>query len=97
MNFKEKFKRVLLEPPHCILGKKGINGNKGFITHVQNLLKRYKIIKIKLSKNSLFNTSLEEMVNKIVKETNSYLLDNRGRILIISTMPFDKKKNNNDK
>ena len=39
MDLKQKFKDVILEPPHCILGKKGLKDNEGFITHIENLLK----------------------------------------------------------
>ncbi|MBN1216021.1 MAG: YhbY family RNA-binding protein [Candidatus Lokiarchaeota archaeon] len=84
MDLKQKFKEVMLGPPHCILGKKGIMMNEGFISHIEDLLKKNKIIKIKLLKTSIYNMTLKEIADKIAKDTNSYLLDIRGRTLIIS-------------
>ncbi|MBY8982871.1 MAG: YhbY family RNA-binding protein [Candidatus Lokiarchaeota archaeon] len=91
MDLKQKFREVLLEPPHCILGKKGLNDNKGFINHIEDLLKKHKIIKIKFLKTSTNEKSIEDLIKKITEETNSYLLDHRGRTIIISRILIDKK------
>ncbi len=90
MDLKQKFKDVLLKPPHCILGKKGLKDNEGFITHIEKLLKKYKIIKIKFLKTSIYDISINEIIKKITNETESYLLDHRGRTIIISKYEMEK-------
>ena len=56
MDLKQKLKEVILGPPHCILGKKGLMTNEGFIEHIEGLLKKHKIIKIKLLKTLTINS-----------------------------------------
>ncbi|MFW9899551.1 MAG: YhbY family RNA-binding protein, partial [Candidatus Thorarchaeota archaeon] len=48
MVYTKEFKKILLSDPNAILGKKGITDE--FINHINNLLNRYKIIKIKALK-----------------------------------------------
>lgn len=91
MDTKQKFKEVLLGDPQTILGKKGIKDNEGFVTHVENLLKTHKIIKIKILKTALHDMNITELANTIAKKTNSYLLDLRGRTIILSKTPVDVK------
>ncbi|MFX1391529.1 MAG: YhbY family RNA-binding protein [Promethearchaeota archaeon] len=74
--------------PHCILGKKGIT--KEFVEHVNKLLKRYKIIKIKALKSIASKSNIKELANKIIEQTNSYLLDVRGKTMIISSSDINK-------
>ena len=84
MDYQDEYKRALLSPPHCNLGKKGISGE--FITHVSKLLKKYKIIKIKVLKSALSQSNVKDLAEQISKETNSHLIDVRGRMLIISKL-----------
>ncbi len=88
MDYKEEFKKTLISPPHCILGKKGIS-NK-FIVHVILLLKRYKIIKVKALKTAANKSNIKEIAIEVSRETNSYLIDVRGRIFILSLKKFEK-------
>ncbi|UCC21020.1 MAG: YhbY family RNA-binding protein [Promethearchaeota archaeon] len=88
MSYQKEFKKALLSQPHCILGKHGLSNE--FISHVTKLLKRYKIIKIKALKSVATKSNIKEMAHKISKLTNSYLLDIRGRIFILSL--FDIRK-----
>ncbi len=88
-DYKKRFQEVLLNKPHCILGKKGIDDNEGFIKHVQDLLKKHKIIKIKLLKTALHGEIVEDIAQKIADNTDSYLLDLRGKIIIISKHPVN--------
>jgi RNA-binding protein len=83
------FKKVLLDNPHCILGKKGIEDNEGFIEHVNKLLKTHKIIKIKILKTALHGKSVKEIAEELAEKSNSSLLDLRGRTLILSKEPVD--------
>ncbi|MHA1297118.1 MAG: YhbY family RNA-binding protein [Promethearchaeota archaeon] len=82
MDYKEKFKEVLLSSPHCILGKNGIT--EQFITHVTQLLKQHKIIKIKALKSIANRNNIKELASEIARRTDSYLLDVRGKKIIIS-------------
>jgi RNA-binding protein YhbY len=90
LSYQKEFKKALISQPHCILGKKGPNSK--FIDHVNLLLKRYKTIKIKALKSGIPNSNIKELANEISKRTNSYLLDVRGKIFILSL--YDIKKYN---
>jgi RNA-binding protein len=85
MDYEEQFKRALLSPPHCNLGKKGITDD--FIAHVVKLLKKYKTIKIKVLKSALSGKNIKALADEIAKATNSHVLDTRGRTLILSKLP----------
>ncbi|TXT62707.1 MAG: CRS1 / YhbY (CRM) domain protein [Promethearchaeota archaeon] len=84
MDYKSLFRDVLLNKPHCILGKKGVDNNKGFFDHIQTLLKQHKIIKIKLLKTALHGNTIKELATLIAEKSNANLLDLRGRMLILS-------------
>ena len=90
MDYREDFKRVLLSRPHCILGKNGITDD--FITHVANLLKRYRIIKIKALRSIATKSNIAALSEKISKLTNSSVLDLRGKQIILSKFPINKKE-----
>jgi RNA-binding protein YhbY len=82
MDYQDEYKRALLSPPHCNLGKKGVSDE--FVTHVAKLLKKYKIIKIKVLKSAIIESNFKELSEQIVNATNSYLLDIRGKTILIS-------------
>ncbi len=82
MDYQDKYKKALLSSPHCILGKKGIS--EDFIAHIASLLKKYKIIKIKVLKSATSQFNIKILADQISKATNSYILDIRGRKVIIS-------------
>jgi len=86
MDYQEEFKKTLLSQPHCILGKSGITDE--FIGHTTRLLKRYKVIKIKALKNIATRLNIKELAMKISELTNSYLVDVRGKIFILSIKPL---------
>ncbi|MFX1420075.1 MAG: YhbY family RNA-binding protein [Promethearchaeota archaeon] len=90
MSYQKEFKKALLSQPHCILGKHGISNE--FINHVTKLLKRYKIIKVKALKSFATKSNIKEIAQQISKLTNSYLLDIRGKIFILSM--YDIRKSN---
>ena len=89
MDYQEQYKRVLLSRAHCNLGKKGIN--EEFLNHVLKLLKRYKIIKIKALKSAANKSNIKEIGNQLAQATESYLIDIRGRMIILSKYPLKKK------
>ena len=88
MDYQQEFKNALLSQPHCILGKNGISHE--FISHVLQLLKRYKIIKIKALRSIATRANINELANKISNLTNSHLLDVRGKIIILSKYHIEK-------
>jgi len=85
-----EFKKVLLSPPHALLGKKGLT--EEFILHTQHLLKKYKTIKIKMLKSIATKSNVQSIAEQIVNSTNSFLLDIRGKTIIIS---LNKNRNGN--
>ena len=59
------------------IGKEGITSN--FIEQLNNQLKTNKLVKVKIQKNILENEQIEEIAQKTAKDTNSILIDIRGR------------------
>ncbi len=88
MSHQNEFKKVLLASPHATLGKKGITDE--FILHVQHLLKKYKIIKIKMLKSIATKNNIQSIAEQISNSTNSNLLDVRGKTIIISKKKINK-------
>ena len=88
MGYNEDFKKVMLGEPHVILGKKGIT--EEYINHILKLLKRYKIIKIKALKSVANNSNIKTLAYETSKLTNSYLLDVRGKIFVLSLYNIKK-------
>ncbi|MFW9949095.1 MAG: YhbY family RNA-binding protein [Candidatus Thorarchaeota archaeon] len=82
MSYQNKFKKVMLSSPHATLGKKGLTDE--FLSHVQQLLKRYKIIKIKVLKSIATKSNITNFANQISQATNSHVLDVRGKMIVIS-------------
>jgi len=89
MVYQKEFKKVLISQPHCTLGKRGITDE--FINHVIQLLKKYKIVKIKALKSAANKNNISEIASKIANATNSHLLDVRGKIFIISKYPIKRQ------
>lgn len=79
---QEYFKKVLLSSPHAILGRKGIN--EEYIAHLKKLLKRYKMIKVKALKSAMKYISIKDIGKMLSERTESYLIDVRGRTLVLS-------------
>ena len=88
MVYQKEFQKVMLSKPHCTLGKNGITSE--FINHIIALLKKNKILKIKALKSVAHKKNIREIANQVANMTNSYLLDVRGRIFIISKTPIKK-------
>lgn len=88
MDYTEDFKKVLLNEPHEILGKKGITPE--FINHTIKLLKRYKIIKIKALKSIANKSNIRELAFQIAEKTESNLLDVRGFTFVVSKYSIHK-------
>ncbi len=88
MGYTEDFKKVQLNEPHVILGKKGIT--QEFINHTVKLLKRYKIIKIKALKSIANKSNIRELASQIAEETESNLLDVRGFTFVVSKYSINK-------
>ena len=91
MDYQKEFKNVLLSQPNCILGKNGITNE--FINHVNKLLKRYKVIKIKALKSVARKSNIKTLAHKISQLSNSYLIDVRGKMFILSLSDFNNDFN----
>ena len=90
MDYQKEFNKVLLSQPHCTLGKRGITDE--FIKHCVQLLKKYKIVKIKALKSVANKGNIREIANQIANSTSSHLLDVRGKTFIISKKPIERKR-----
>ena len=90
MVYQKEFQKVLISSPHCTLGKSGITDE--FLNHVKQLLKSNKLLKIKALKTVANKTNIKEIANQIAELTNTYLLDVRGKIFILSKYPIKKYK-----
>ena len=88
MSYQNEFKKVLVSSPHVILGKNGLTDE--FLAHVQRLLKRCKIIKIKILKSVATKSNITGFANKISQATNSYVVDVRGKMIVISVKELKK-------
>ena len=89
MDFNERFKSVLLDKPHCILGKSGMT--EEFVNHVITLLKRYKIIKVKALKSMATTSNMRDIAKHLSEQTNSHVIDLRGKTFILSKILIEKK------
>lgn len=89
MDFQKEFQRVMLSKPHCTLGKNGITHE--IINHIIILLKKNKVVKIKALKSIANKNNINQIADQVANMTNSYLLDVRGRIFVISKNPINKK------
>ncbi len=89
MSYQNEFKKALLSSPHATLGKKGLTDE--FLTHVQRLLKRYKIIKIKILKSIATRSNIKNIADQISQATDSHVLDVRGKTIIVSKHQIEKK------
>ncbi|MFX0011181.1 MAG: YhbY family RNA-binding protein [Candidatus Hermodarchaeota archaeon] len=90
MSYQDEFKKVILSSPHATLGKKGLTDE--FLTHVKQLLKRYKTIKIKVLKSIATKSNITDLANHIAHATDSNVLDVRGKTIIFSVHGMKKKK-----
>lgn len=86
--YNEEFKKVMLGEPHVILGKKGIT--EEYINHILKLLKRFKIIKIKALRSIANKSNIRALASETSKLTDSYLLDVRGNIFVLSLYNIKK-------
>lgn len=72
---KLKSKSKLLKPIIRI-GKNGLNEN--LIKEIMVHLKKRRLIKIKLLRNALQNSEIDEIINRIVNECSCVLIDRIG-------------------
>jgi RNA-binding protein YhbY len=89
LSHQNEFKKVLLSSPHAICGKRGLTDD--FLNHVKQLLKRYKTIKIKVLKSIATKANIAKFADQLSQATNSYVLDVRGKMVIISLYNLKKK------
>ncbi len=78
-NLTELKKQSKLLETKIQIGKNGITDN--LIMQINNQLDKNKLVKIKALKSS--NQNMKEIIEKIVKKTNSTLVDNIGFTLTV--------------
>ncbi len=83
----ERFMEIKNGRAQINIGKNGITPT--FLEHLQTILKKEKIVKIKILKDISMEQGNEPLINKIIEELNVYVLDSRGNTFIISKRKFD--------
>ena len=80
---KEKIKAIKSGSAALSIGKKSLTGS--VIEEIKKLLKKDKILKIKIQKSLLEETEYDRksLAEKVVKKTDSVLLEIRGNTFII--------------
>lgn len=78
----ERFMEIKNGRAQINIGKHGITPT--FLEHLQTILKKEKIVKIKILKEISNEQGNEILINKIIEELNVYVLDSRGNTFIIS-------------
>jgi RNA-binding protein len=67
--------------PIVRIGKNAINDN--VITNIMQLLRKYRLIKIKVLKNSLDQYSIEQLIESIAKSCDAIVVDKIGLVFTI--------------
>jgi RNA-binding protein len=83
----ERFMEIKNGRAQINIGKNGITPT--FLEHLQKILKKEKIVKIKILKEISTEQGNETLINKIIEDMNVYVLDSRGNTFIISKRKFD--------
>ena len=67
--------------PVLRMGKGGFSQN--FMDELNKILNKRKLVKIKLLKSSFGKKEKEEMINSVVVQTNSELIESVGNVFVI--------------
>ena len=78
----ERFMEIKNGRAQINIGKNGITPT--FLEHLQKILKKEKIVKIKILKEISMEQGNELLINKIIEDLNVYVLESRGNTFIIS-------------
>ncbi len=79
---KELFEQVREGNPLVFIGKEKLNEN--VINHVNEMLKKKKIIKLKFQKSVQDKREMYEIIMELSIKTKSFCLDHRGHVFILS-------------
>ncbi len=79
---KELFEQVREGNPLVFIGKEKLN--ESVISHVNEMLKKKKIIKLKFQKTIKDKKEMYEIIMELSIKTKSFCLDHRGRVFILS-------------
>ena len=82
MNMKELYEQVRESNPLVFIGKEKLN--ESVINHVNEMLKKKKIIKLKFQKSVKDKDEMYEIIMELSLKTKSFCLDHRGRAFILS-------------
>ena len=67
--------------PVLRIGKSGFSEN--FMVELNKILNKRKLVKIKLLKSSFGKKEKEELINSVVAQTNSELIDSVGNVFVV--------------
>jgi RNA-binding protein YhbY len=81
LRIKRKFAK---ERPTILIGKNG--ATKEVVVEIKKQLKSSKVVKIKILKTALEQTTMKEMTKELVDNTKSELIEARGHMLTLYKM-----------
>jgi RNA-binding protein len=84
LRIKRKFAK---EKPTLLIGKNGLT--KEVVEEVKKRLKSNKVVKIKILKTALEQTTMKEITKELVDNTKSELIEARGHMLTLYKMKGD--------
>ncbi len=67
--------------PVIRVGKNGVTEN--IINEVKMLVKKKKIVKIKVLRSALYSETMDQIADKILKETNLKIVQLRGHSVVV--------------
>ena len=68
--------------PVIRIGKNGVTEN--IINDIKNLVRKKKIVKIKVLRSALNSATINDIADRIVKETNLKIVQLRGHSMVVS-------------
>lgn len=87
LRIRRKFAK---ERPTLLIGKKG--ATKEVVEEVKKRLKSNKVVKIKILKTALEQTTMKEITKELVDNTKSELIEARGHMLTLYKMKDDSNE-----
>jgi RNA-binding protein YhbY len=87
LRIKRKYAK---ERPTLLIGKNG--ATKEVVEEVKKRLKRNEVVKIKILKTALVQTTMKEITKKLVNNTKSELIEARGHMLTLNKIKDDSNE-----
>ena len=87
LRIRQKFAK---EKPTILIGKNGVT--KEVVIEVKKQLKSNKVVKIKILKTALEQTTMKEITKELVDNTKSELIEARGHMLTLYKIRDDNNE-----